>query len=74
VYDTKMFVRSARVGAGPPDNGYVIVRTFEVRLMGDCDVRGFRRWRKHLREGWAGAEQTANDGGSRQFHEQLIHG
>src|SRR5712671_663733 len=69
VDDRKMLVISARVGAGPSDDGEVVVGNFELRRFGDLDVLGPLLRRRDLSADWAGVEQAAGCGGDRQFHE-----
>src|SRR6516164_60552 len=73
VDDRKMLVISARVGAGPSDDGEVVVGNFELWRFGDLDVLGPLLRRRDLSDDWAGEEQAAGRGGDRQFQEQSIH-
>ena len=59
VDDSEMFVIPARVGAGPSDDGEVVVGNFELWRLGDLDVLGLLlRWRD-LSADWVGVEQAA---------------
>src|SRR6202022_1553021 len=73
VCDRPMIVIPARVGAGPSDDGEVVMGNFEPWPLSDLDVLGPLLRRRVLSTDWAGAEQAAGGGGDRQFHEQSIH-
>ena len=73
VDDRKMLVISARVGAGPSDDGEVVVGNFELWRLDDLNVLGPFLRRRDLSDDWVGEEQAAGRGGDRQFEEQSIH-
>src|SRR5260370_13445630 len=68
-----MIVIPARVGAGPSDDGEVVMGNFEPWPLDDLDVVGRLLRRRVLSADWAGAEQAGGRGGDRQFHKQFIH-
>src|SRR4051812_30136089 len=54
VHDGEMNVHPPRVVGGAPDNRQIVASHFERWPLGDLDMRGFRRRRKYLSDGWAG--------------------
>src|SRR6516164_7163664 len=67
VDDSKMLVISARVGAGPSDDGEVVVGNFELWRFGDLDVLCPLLRRRDLSADRARVEQAPRGGGDRQF-------
>jgi hypothetical protein len=69
-----MFVIPARVGAGPSDDGEVVVGNFELWRLGDLNVLGLLLRRSVQSDDWVGEKQAAGLAGDRPFCEQSIHG
>jgi hypothetical protein len=67
VHDREMLVIPARIGAGPSDDGEVVMGNFERWPLYDRNVFSPLLWSKDLSNDWTGAEQAAGAGGDRQF-------
>src|ERR1700730_12070788 len=68
-----MLVIPARVGAGPSDDGEVVVGNFELWRFGYLDVLGPLMRRRDLSADWVGEEQDIGDDTSRQLHFHSMH-